>query len=131
MGRRECVGPAAAQADDAEALEPEAVDQRLDVGGEPGHGLVPVIRRQPDAGTFDPHDAQAEVDGGGACQRRHLVAGARRAVEPQHREAVGDAVLGEAEAPSVVERDGAVQARFQEPHAGRLAQPVPSGRCPT
>src|SRR5690606_22659561 len=75
----------------------EAVGDRGHVGGEVDDAAVAVRGGGADAGALDRDEAEAQLDGGRAADRRDLAAGAGGAVEPEHEGPVGHAELGVAQ----------------------------------
>ena len=104
------VGAAPRQPDHHEALVSEPVGDRGHVGRPVAHLGVGVVGGVTHTGAFHADQTQAQLLRGPAADQRDLPAGARRAVEPQHQGPGGVAVLGEAQAAAVGQRDGALQA---------------------
>ena len=98
--------PAARAAGDAEAVQPEVVGQREDVGGGVGHVApgLPAGPAVPGAVGGEEADAGAHVD---ALVRPPRVAAAGRAVQSDHRVAVRVAPLLPGQGPAVGQDQGA------------------------
>ena len=88
-----------------------------------------MVGRPTGAGALDRDDPEAPLQRDLVHRRRHLEAGPRRAVEPQHDVAVGVAELGPAELTTLGDHGGADRAR--RPGGRRAsASSVPLCGCP-
>src|SRR5690606_33280856 len=122
IGSGEGVGTAAGQSDDRHAVDTEGVRDDAQVVAEREDVLVDVRRRRTDPRTVDPDEADVVPFGEGAGLDGDLAAGTRRAVQPEHRAALGRPELGETEPAALPDRDGAFELGSFDVHGASMAR---------
>ena len=113
------VGATSGQADQPQRVDPQRVEQDLEVPGPVQDVGVEMRGRRTDARPVDADDAQALLLGVRPRLERDLSPSPRRAVHPHDRGASRRAVLGEAEPPVVAHGHRALERRALDVAHGR------------
>ena len=120
VARGQGIGPASGQPDHSEAIDAQMIGDLGEVVGEVVERAVAVGRRPADARAVDPDDPDVELFGEVPSGLRHLLPGARGAVQPHERAAVSRAELREpSRRTRSSHRDGPLDPRGCDGLAGR------------